>query len=101
MKIIDASKLIRWIQNNNNGDDWVKMWPLLEYISEAENHQSHGHGRYVQDISAKFTNPELLILFVDATEFLLFNRKSFDEAYLAFRKYERDERRIDRRAGKP
>ena len=58
MKIIDASKLIQWIQNNNNGDDWVKMWPLLEYISDAENHQPHGHGRYVQDISAKFTNPE-------------------------------------------
>jgi hypothetical protein len=100
MKIIDASKLIQWIQKNNNGDEGVKMWPLLEYISDAENHQPHGHGRYVQDISAKFTNPELLLLFVDATEFLLLNRKSFEDAHLAFRKYERDERRIDRKAGK-
>jgi len=50
MKIIDASKLIQWIQKNNNGDEGVKMWPLLEYISDAENHQPHGHGRYVQEI---------------------------------------------------
>lgn len=101
MKIIDASKLIQWLSKNNVGGDYVKLFPLLDYISNAENHQPHSHGKYVNSLNAKFTNPELYILFVDNTEFILLDRKSFDYQYLEWRKYERDKRRIDRRAGKP
>ena len=47
MKIIDASKLIQWIQKNNNGDEGVKMWPLLEYISDtAKNAGKFNRWRY-------------------------------------------------------
>lgn len=103
MKIIDASKLIKWVESNNHKDDggqYVDMFPLLDYISEAENRRDHGHGKYAREIEKRFDNPELLIIYVDDTEYVLLNKKAFDVTYFDFRKRERDARRIARKAGK-